>query len=313
MGQTGIRHTGDVVHIGHGTALQLFPGHDLAVAAAHHFHIHAFIVGVGIAIVAPQEGTDLHFIAGGCQLLIAVGSDLHDLTGSQVVAGLVAQLLTGKRLHGHAATVLALTHNNRQAAHSVTGSDQTIGRQQQNGAGAFDQGLCILNAVHKVIAPVDEGRDQLCGIDLTGGHSHKVMAGSRKGLGDDILGIVDDAHISNRKHAKMAADQQGLGIRIGDTANTHAAVHFIQVTFKFRTEGGIFDVMDLTLEAGFRIIEGKTTAFCSQVGMVVRTKENIILAVFAGNSPKKTTHVIFPPYSSAIPRIGSADSIGKSR
>ena len=64
VGDAGVGNAGHIVHIGTLAALFLIPGHDGAVAVAHELHIDPFIVGVGIAVVGPQEGADLHFLAG---------------------------------------------------------------------------------------------------------------------------------------------------------------------------------------------------------------------------------------------------------
>ena len=58
----GIRHTGDEVNIGH-AARFLVARHDRAVAIAHQLDVHAFVVGVRIAVIGPQEGADLHLLA----------------------------------------------------------------------------------------------------------------------------------------------------------------------------------------------------------------------------------------------------------
>ena len=82
VGQAGIRNTCHIVHIRQGPVLFLFPGHDLTVAVTHELHIYPFIVGVGITIVAPQEGADLHFLAGGGKLGVAVSVDPDNLAGA---------------------------------------------------------------------------------------------------------------------------------------------------------------------------------------------------------------------------------------
>ena len=58
----------------------------------------------------------------------------------------------------------------------------------------------------------------------------------------------------------MAAHQQRLGVGVGDAAQTEAALEFGQIVFEFGAEGGIFDVVDLTLEALVRVVEGQAAA-----------------------------------------------------
>ena len=67
------------------------------------------------------------------------------------------------------------------------------------------------------------------------------------------------------------------------------------IPFKFCTERGIFDVMDLSLEAFFRIVHCHAATLGAKVGMVVRTEKDIMLTVFTGNCPEETTHRCYPP------------------
>ena len=60
VGNAGIRHARYIVDLRQAPALHLVARHDLAVAAAHDLHIDALVVGVGVAVVGPEEGADLH-------------------------------------------------------------------------------------------------------------------------------------------------------------------------------------------------------------------------------------------------------------
>jgi hypothetical protein len=88
-------------------------------------------------------------------------------------------------------------------------------------------------------------------------------------------------------------------IGIGNAADTGTAAEFGQIIFKFGAEGCVFNVVDLALKALFLIIECHAAPAGAQVGMVVRTKKHIQYAVFTGDSPKKTTHMRYPPCSSS--------------
>ena len=88
----------------------------------------------------------------------------------------------------------------------------------------------------------------------------------------------------------MASDQQGLGVGVGDAAKAEAAIEFGQVAFKLGAKRRVFDVVNLTLEALFRIVEGQAAPLGAQVGMIVRAEEYVLLAAFTGCSPEETTH-----------------------
>ena len=59
MGNTGIRYTS------HGVRMCVIPFCEQSTAGITHlFHADAFIGGRRIAVIDPQEGTDLHVLAG---------------------------------------------------------------------------------------------------------------------------------------------------------------------------------------------------------------------------------------------------------
>ena len=113
--------------------MYLVPGHDLPVAVAHDLHIHPLVVGVGVAVVGPKEGANLHLLSGGGEGLPAAGRDPYDLPGAQLVGVMVAQLMVGEGLEGDAAAVFALADEHGQAAQLVTGGEDAVGIQNKNG------------------------------------------------------------------------------------------------------------------------------------------------------------------------------------
>ena len=95
--------------------------------------------------------------------------------------------------------------------------------------------------------------------------------------------------------AQVRTNQQGLGVVVGNTADAgYTAFEFVQITFKFCTEGCVFDVMDFALEAFFLAVQSHTAFFCTQVGMVVYAKENIQNAVIFTCYAKETAHDVPP-------------------
>ena len=135
----------------------LVPGHDLPVAVAHDLYIDPLVVGVGIAVVGPQEGADLHLLAGGREGLDAVGSDADDFPGAQLIGVGIAQLVVGKGLEGDTAAAVVLPHQDRQTAEPVPGGDDlTLLCKEQQGEGAIDLLLGVQDAGDQVILLVDE-------------------------------------------------------------------------------------------------------------------------------------------------------------
>ena len=151
--------------------------------------------------------------------------------------------------------------------------------------------LRVQNALYQIFLLVDQGGSQLRGVDLTGGHGHKLMAGSGEGLLHQLFGVVDQAHGGNGEHTQMGPYQQRLGIGVGNAADTTVAGELVQIIFKFGTEGGVLDIMDLPLEALDTVIEGHAAPAGTQVRVIIRSEKYVVLTVFAGNRPEKSTHV----------------------
>ena len=116
------------------------------------------------------------------------------------------------------------------------------------------------------------------------------MTGAGEDPVNQFLGVGDDAHGADGEQTQVAAHQQGLGVGIGDTAQTGLAVHGVHIFLKLGAEGGIFNVVNLTLEALFRVINSHTTPLGTQVGVVVGSEEHIVFTVIAGHSSEEATH-----------------------
>ena len=90
-------------------------------------------------------------------------------------------------------------------------------------------------------------------------------------------------------------DQQGLGVGVADAAEAAVAVEIGQVLFKLGAEGGVFDVVDLALEAVRFIVDDHAAPAGAQVGVVVHSEEDVQGHVPLGYGAKKASHEV-PPY-----------------
>ena len=227
VGHTGIGNTGHEIHVGESAPLHFATGHGLTVAVAHDFHVFAFVIGVGVAIIGPQEGADLHFLSCGGQGLPAVGGDHDDLAGAKLVNTFAAQLLVGEGLKGHAAAVFLLADQHRQTAHPVPGGDDAVGGEDQDGHGTVDLLLGVADTGHQRILLIDEGGGQLRGGNFAGRHGHELLALLLETLLHQRLGVVDDAHGGDGVETQMGTDQQRLRVGVADTADAAGAGEFM--------------------------------------------------------------------------------------
>ena len=224
MGQAGVRHTRHEVHLGQAALGHLVPGHDFAVAVAHDLHVDALVIGVGIAVVSPEECADAHFVPGGGEGLHAVRRDPDDLLGAQFIGGLIAQLLIGEGLKGDAAALLVLAHQDRETPQFVPGGDDALRRQQQDGGGAVDDILRVADALQQGVLLVDKRGGQLRGVDLAVAHGHELVAVVGEVRLYQLFGVVDDADGGDGVQSQVGPHQQGLGVCVADAADAAASV-----------------------------------------------------------------------------------------
>ncbi len=223
VGQTGVRYTCYEIHLRQRAVFRFLPGHDLAVAIAHDLYVDPLIIGVRVAVIGPQEGTDLHFIPGGGKLLHAVRGDPDNFTGTKFIIVGIPQLMIGKGFKGDTAAVFVSSHQHGEPAHLVPGGNDAVPEKQQHGAGAVNCFLGIADAVHQIVRPVDQSGSQLGGVDLAGGHGHELIAWAGEGFLHQFLSVVDNAHRGDGEHPQVRADKERLRIGVGNGADTGVA------------------------------------------------------------------------------------------
>ena len=199
--------------------------------------------------------------------------------------------MIGKGFKGHAAAVLIFAHQHRQPAQGVPGGDDgAVLIQNQNGHGAFNLLLGMVNALHQRILLVNKRRYQLRGIHLAGALGHKLMAVVGKIAVNQRVGVGDDAHRGDGIQPQVGAHQQGLGVGVADAAQSRVAGKITQILFKFRAKRGIFNVMNLAVKALIFIQHHHAAPLGTKMGMIVRAEKHIQRHITPGNGTKKTTH-----------------------
>ena len=291
VGGAGIGHAAYIVNVLSDAVFPVGLGHNPAVAVAHDFHVFALIAGGGIAVVGPEEGADFLFLPGLCQNHIPVGRELHHLAGAQLPVEFIAQLLTGVIFKGNAVALRILFQDDGKPAQLVPGGNQVaVILQNQNGRCAFNQVLGKTNALREGAFLVNQSGNQFVGIDSAAAHGLKVTAAEGQVLAKQCFRIINDANGADGIGAQLGADQQRLGIGIGNAANGCTALHFAENSIEFGTEGGILDIMNLPLQAQLLVISSHTAPAGTQVRMIVGAEEHIQNAVPVGNCAKETTH-----------------------
>ena len=110
------------------------------------------------------------------------------------MAVLVAEVNVGKALEGYAESALLLSDHGRSSSKPVSGNVDALRGQKQDCHGTLNPLLCIQKAVYNGILLVDDGGDQLGGIDLSAAHLKKMNMALFIGLLDQFLLICYFAH-----------------------------------------------------------------------------------------------------------------------
>ena len=118
------------------------------------------------------------------------------------------------------------------------------------------------------------------------------MAGVGKALVDDFVDIADAADGGDCEGSQVGADQQGLGIHVGNAADAAVAPEVVQVLFELGAEGGVLDGVDLATEAMVLIEGDHTCATGAQVRVVVDAEENVQCDIAVGYRSEETAQNI---------------------
>ena len=97
-----VRNSAHVVDLGDVEAvLDIVSGHDAAVVVAHHFDVDALVGRGRVAVVAPEEGADLHLVSRRHELGAAARREFDYLARTEIPEVLEARLEKRKRLKAH--------------------------------------------------------------------------------------------------------------------------------------------------------------------------------------------------------------------
>ena len=92
--------------------------------------------------------------------------------------------------------------------------------------------------------------------------------------------------------AMMRTYDQWLRFVIGDTSDSHMTTHFLNIFVKFCTKWCILNIVDRTIKSVFSVYCHSASS-CSQMWMVVDTKEQIKYTILLWCYAKKSAHCLF--------------------
>ncbi len=89
----------------------------------------------------------------------------------------------------------------------------------------------------------------------------------------------------------MRTDQHGLVIEVADHADPFVTFHIQHIKLEFGPELGILDVVD---KPGKPVLiqNGHTTPLGTEVGVIIRSVEELGDTIFLGDDTKQTTHSV---------------------
>ena len=210
----------------------------------------------------------------------------------------VAEVDVGEILEGNAVRAVLSADGERRSAPSVAGGVDAVLCQNQDGHGAVDALLHILQALLDGILLADESRHELGRVDPASAHLEKMGAAVLVDGADELVGIVDLADGRDGKAAEMGLHEQRLGVAVGNAADAEISLKLLDVPLELRAEGGILNVVNRAGEA-VRPVYRHTAALRSQMGMVIRSEEEIQNAARFRCYSKKSAHAIITSVVSA--------------
>ena len=290
MRKAGVGNTRHVVDVGSRAVGHGVAGHDLAVAVAHHLDVLAFVVGVRITVVRPEEGAQTHLLGSGRENLDALGRDLDDFLRSELIVVLVAELVVDEALERDAVAVFILADENGQTTELVAGDNNAVGLQEHDRFGALNNVLGVANALDDRLLAVDERADEFGGVHLARAHREELGIVVAEVALDQVVGIVDDADRRDRKEAEMGPQEQRLRIVVRNAADAAVALHVRNVRLEAGAERRVRDVVDLTLEALLRVVDRHAAELGAEVGVVVDAEEGVENDVALGYSAEEAAH-----------------------
>ena len=204
----------------------------------------------------------------------------------------VAQLAIGKALEGHAVAVVILADEHGQAPHLVARRDELalVGHDEQ-GERALDLLLGILDALDQAVLGVDERANELGHVDAARAHGHELMAHTRE-RPDELVCVVDGTDGSQREHAQVRANQQGLRIGVADASHGHRTDKARKILLELGAERRVLDGVDLAREALVGIPRHHAGTPRAQMRVIVDTEEHVEGYLTTRRCTKEGSHAI---------------------
>ena len=191
---------------------------------------------------------------------------------------LIAQIQISITFKGDAVCVFLPSDDHRGTAHTVPCRIDSFGGHEHKCHGAVNQLLSITDTVDEIFFLIDDGSDQLCGIDVSPAHFQKMSIAVLIDKIRDLLCVVDFAHGGDGVGSVVRADDQGLGFIIGDTSDAQIALHLPHVLVKLGPERCIFYIVNGTVKTILTIYSHAAPP-CTKMRMVVCSKKQVKDAV----------------------------------
>ena len=276
----------------HGVGGDVVPhGERRTAAIAHVFDVQPLVDGGRVSVIYPEEGADVRLAAGRADDVDAFRRHKIDLAGAEFPVKFVSEIEESKRFERYAEGSRFFADDDGGLSVFVARNVDPFGSEDEDGHRAVDGVLCDLDALGDACPAVDEGGDQLGGVDVAAAHFEEVRRALRKCFFDQLFEIVDAPDGRDGKVAEVRTHQQRLRLAVRNAPDADVSLHLVKIAFEFGAEGGIFDVMDGAVEPAFPV-DRHAPAPCAEVRMVIRSEKEIENAVlFRNNSEKAAQNV----------------------
>jgi len=292
VGDSGVGDAADRIDFGDG--FPVFLRHACAVAVAGGFGVDALVVAGGVAVVDPEEGADFRGVAGGLFLDDACFRKFDDFAGAEFVLEAVIEIGQRGRLHGDGEGAGLFADHHRRAPEPVAGGVDLAVDQDEDRAGTVDLPLRVADSFDERILAADQHGGDFGRVELAVARFREVAESAVERRPGQLFEVVDLPDGDDGEGAELAGDDERLVLVVADDADSGTAAELVDIVVEFGAELRVGDVVNPPGDAPFAVADGQAAPFGPEMGVVVRSVEEVAHAVMVCDDAEKSAHGCSP-------------------
>ena len=185
----------------------------------------------------------------------------------------------------------------------IPGGIYPLGCHNQQRHGAVDGFLGIPDALHQIVLLIHQIGHQLRGIQIPAAHLQEMGMTLGEQLLRQLCRVVDLAHRGDGVCPMVGTDHQRLGLEVRDAADADVPLHLIEILVELCPKRRVLYIMYGPVESLLFTIDHHSRPPGSQMGMIVRSEEQVKDTILLGCNTKKSAHSKPPEFLSFFQSI----------